>query len=67
MRIFQTLLTCEKSGLELGLALAVGPLGSLAAEKADRPKALAWRGGVGFCLKREVSRVLLEGAGRPEK
>jgi hypothetical protein len=29
---------CEKSGLELGLALAAGPFDNLAAEKADRPK-----------------------------
>jgi hypothetical protein len=26
-------LTCEKSGLELGLAFAVNPLGNLAAER----------------------------------
>ena len=28
--------TCEKSGLELGLAQAAGPLGNLAARQADR-------------------------------
>ncbi len=39
---YSRLLTFEKSGLELGLALAAGPLGNLAAEKADRPKELAW-------------------------
>jgi hypothetical protein len=43
---------CKKSGLELGLALAAGPLGNLAAEKVDWPKELAWRAGKA-CLKRE--------------
>jgi hypothetical protein len=38
---YSRLLTCEKSGLELSLALAAGPLGNLAAEKADRSKELA--------------------------
>ncbi len=33
---------CEKSGLELGLAQAAGPLGNLAARQADWPKELAW-------------------------
>ncbi len=40
---YSRLLMCEKSGLELCLALAAGPLGNLAAEKADLPKDLAWR------------------------
>jgi hypothetical protein len=31
---YSRLLTCEKSGLELGLALAAGPLGNLAARKS---------------------------------
>jgi hypothetical protein len=35
--------------------------------KLTSQKALAWRRGRGFCLKRELSRILLEGAGRPEK
>jgi hypothetical protein len=39
------------------LALAAGPLGNLAAEKADLPKALAWRRGQGFCLKKELLRI----------
>jgi hypothetical protein len=39
---YSRLLTCEKSGLELGLAFAAGPLGNLVAEKADWPKELAW-------------------------
>jgi hypothetical protein len=30
---YSRLLTCEKSGLELGLAQAAGPLGNLAARK----------------------------------
>ncbi len=34
---------CKKSGLELGLAFAAGPLGNLVAKKADRPEELAWR------------------------
>ncbi len=45
--VYSRLLTNEKSGLELGLAFAAGPLGNLAAEKADRPKELAWRAGKG--------------------
>jgi hypothetical protein len=48
---YARLLTCEKSGLELGLVLAAGPLGNLAAEKADRPKELAWH--VGKALPEE--------------
>jgi hypothetical protein len=32
-------LTCEKSGLELGLAQAAGPLGNLAARQTDRQRA----------------------------
>jgi hypothetical protein len=31
---YSRLLTCKKSGLELGLALAAGPLGNLAARKS---------------------------------
>ncbi len=31
--------TCEKSGLELGLAQAAGPLGNLAARQTDRQRA----------------------------
>ncbi len=42
---YSRLLMCKKSGLELGLALAAGPLGNLAAEKAYRRKELAWRMG----------------------
>jgi hypothetical protein len=45
---YPRLLTCEKSVLELGLALAACPLGNLAAKKADQPKELAWRGGESF-------------------
>jgi hypothetical protein len=33
---------CEKSGLELGLAQAAGPLGNLAARQPDQSKELAW-------------------------
>ncbi len=54
---YSRLLTWEKSGLELGLVLASGPLGNLPAKKADRPKVLAWHGGGGFCLNRELSRI----------
>jgi hypothetical protein len=50
-------LRVKKSGIEPGLALAAGPLGNLVAKKADRPKMLAWHGGGGFCLKRELSRI----------
>ncbi len=57
----------EKSGLELGLALAAGPLGNLAAEKADRPKALAWRGGGGILPEERTLKNILKEAGRPEK
>ncbi len=31
--------TCEKSGLEFGLAQAAGPLGNLAARQTDRQQA----------------------------
>jgi hypothetical protein len=31
--------TCQKSGLELGLAQAAGPLGNLAARQTDRQQA----------------------------
>jgi hypothetical protein len=31
--------TCEKSGLELGLAQVAGPLGNLAARQTDRQRA----------------------------
>jgi hypothetical protein len=31
--------TCEKSGLELGLAQAAGPLGNLAARQTDQQQA----------------------------
>jgi hypothetical protein len=40
---YSRLLKCKKSGLELGLAQTAGPLGNLAARKADRPKEPAWR------------------------
>jgi hypothetical protein len=60
-------LRIKKLGLELGLALAAGPLGNLAAEKADRPKALAWRGGGGILPEEITLKKILEEAGRPEK
>jgi hypothetical protein len=40
---YSRLLTYEKSGLELGLAQAAGPLGNLRPGKADWPKELARR------------------------
>jgi hypothetical protein len=61
---YSRLLTCEKPGLELSLALAAGPLGNLAAEKADRPKELAWQ--AGKALPEEgISRYNLEAVGGP--
>jgi hypothetical protein len=50
---------CEKSGLELGLAQAAGPLGNLAARQPDRQRAsLSGKG------EREgISREILEAAG----
>ncbi len=46
------------------LALAAGPLGNLAAKKADHPKELAWR--AGKALPEEgISRYSLEAAGAP--
>ncbi len=64
---YSRLLTCEKSGLELGLALAASPLGYLAAEKADRPKELAWRMGGGGALPEERKlKKILEAAGDSE-
>ncbi len=53
MRIFQTAYVL-KSGLELGLALAAGPLGNLAAEKADWPKELASRAGKALLEERNL-------------
>ncbi len=55
---YSTLLTCEKSGLELGLALAAGPLGNLAVEKADQPKELAWRVGKALPEERKPQDIL---------
>jgi hypothetical protein len=51
-------LMCEKSCLELGLALAAGPLGNLAAEKADLPKELAWRAGKALPEERKPQDIL---------
>jgi hypothetical protein len=55
---YSRLLMCEKSSLELGLALASGPLGNLAAEKADRPKELAWHAGKALPEKRKSQDIL---------
>jgi hypothetical protein len=55
---YSRLLTCEKSGLELGLALTAGPLGNLAAEKADRPKKLAWCAGKALLEERKPQDLL---------
>jgi hypothetical protein len=55
---YSRLLMCEKSGLELSLALAVSPLGNLAAEKADRPKELAWRGEKALPEERKPQDIL---------
>jgi hypothetical protein len=56
--------TCEKSGLELGLAQAAGPLGNLAARQADQPKELAWL--AEKALPEEgISREDSEAAGAP--
>jgi hypothetical protein len=56
--------TCEKSGLELGLAQAAGPLGNLVARQADRPKELAWL--AEKALPEEgISREDSEAAGAP--
>jgi hypothetical protein len=55
---YSKLLTCEKSGLELGLALAAGPRGNLAAEKADQPKELAWHAGKALHEERKPQDIL---------
>jgi threonine synthase len=47
---YSRLLTCEKSGLELGLALP--------AEKADQPKELAWRTGKALPEERKPQDLL---------
>ncbi len=52
------MLLCEKSGLKLCLALAAGPLGNLAAGKADRPKELAWRAGKALPDERKPQDIL---------
>ncbi len=54
---------CKKSGLELDLALAAGPLGYLVAEKADRPKELARRGGGGALPEERKLENILGAAG----
>ncbi len=60
--IYSRLLMREKSGLELGLAFAAGPLGNHLAKKADRSKELAWR--AEKALPGEgISRQNLEAAG----
>jgi hypothetical protein len=55
---YSRLLMCEKSGLELDLALAAAPLGNLSAEKADRPKELAWRVGRALPEERKPQDIL---------
>jgi hypothetical protein len=55
---YSRLLTCKMSGLELGLALADSPLSNLAAEKADRPKELAWRAGKALPEERKPQDIL---------
>jgi hypothetical protein len=51
-------LRIKKSCLELGLALAAGPLGNLAAEKANWPKELAWHAGKALPEKRKPQKLL---------
>jgi hypothetical protein len=55
---YSKLLTCEQSGLKLGLALAAAPRGNLAAEKADRPKELAWYVGKALHEERKPQDIL---------
>jgi hypothetical protein len=55
---YSRLLKCEKSDLELGLALAASPLGNLAPEKADRPKKLAWHAGKALPEERKPQDLL---------
>jgi hypothetical protein len=55
---YSRLLTYEKSCLELGLALAAGPLDNLAAEKANWLKELAWRAGKALPEKRKPQKLL---------
>jgi hypothetical protein len=55
---YSRLLLCEKSGLELGLVLDAGPLGNLAAEKADRPREQAWRVGKALPEERKPQDIL---------
>ncbi len=59
---YSRLLTCEKQGLEVSLALAAGPVGNLHPGKVDRPKELAWH--AEKALPGEgISRQNLEAAG----
>jgi hypothetical protein len=55
---YSRLLMCEKSGLELGLALAARPPGNLVAKKADQPKELAWRAGKALPEERKPQDIL---------
>jgi hypothetical protein len=57
--------TCEKSGLELGLAQDAGPLGNLAARQTDRQRAsLSGKEGKRY-LSKGISRQNLEATGIP--
>jgi hypothetical protein len=57
--------TCKKSGLELGLAQAAGPLDNLAARQTDRQGAsLSGKRGKRY-LSKGISRENLEAAGTP--
>jgi hypothetical protein len=50
--------TCKKSGLELGLAHAAGPLGNLAARQTDRQQAsLSGKGESATSAKESQERI----------
>jgi hypothetical protein len=57
LRIFQTAYM-QKVRPRARPGLAAGPLGNLAAEKADRPKELAWRAGKALPEERKPQDIL---------
>jgi hypothetical protein len=59
--------TCEKSGLELGLAQDAGPPGNLAARQTDRQRASLFGKEGKRYLSKGISRENLEAAGTPGK
>jgi hypothetical protein len=68
--ILANILDCwraKTSGLELGLALGADLWVNLAAEKADRPKELAWHVGKALPEERKTQDILEKLLGTPNQ